>query len=591
MKLRASRRELIDVAKGLKPADIYIKGGKVVNVYSGEYLEQNIAIYKDCIAYVGDSELSIGDNTQIIDAEEMYISPGFIESHAHPWVIYNPISVTEKVLPLGTTTTVNDNLFFYLHMGVQGLKELIKDSNLLPGHFLWLIRLVSQADYPGEREWFHPENIRTLLDLDEVVGSAEITRWPLLYNGDPFVLDTIDYVKQIGKIADGHNAGCSYEKLNSIAASGINACHEAITAKEAYDRLRLGLWTVLRNSSLRPDLHEIIKLLTEGKVSTSRIIMTTDGPHPSFIDEEGFVDGLVRKAVQLGVPAIQAIQMVTINPATYLRLDDYIGGIAPGRQADILLLPNLSDFKPELVISKGQIVAKNGKLTTNLPVFNWEKYMVRKPFSISKSVLENRDLYRYPHQANNEFIPVAHFMSTVISKRVDTPLPSVNGYADLSQYEDLIQAALIDREGNWVTRGILQNFAPKLDGMASTYNTTTELLTMGRDPNAMAIAAARVYEMGGGIAIVDGDKIVLEIPLPLTGMMTTSSSFDQATKYQNSFLNAMKERGYPFHDILYSLLFLTCDFLPGLRLIPHGLYEVKTDTILNPAGPLPSVRV
>ena len=114
---------------------------------------------------------------------------------------------------------------------------------------------------------------------------------------------------------------------------------------------------------------------------------------------------------------------------------------------------------------------------------------------------------------------------------------------------------------------------------------------MGRDPNAMAIAAARVYEMGGGIAIVDGDKIVLEIPLPLTGMMTTSSSFDQATKYQNLFLNAMKERGYPFHDILYSLLFLTCDFLPGLRLIPHGLYEVKTDTILNPAGPLPSVRV
>jgi adenine deaminase len=591
MKLRASRRELIDVAKGLKPADIYIKGGKVVNVYSGEYLEQNIAIYKDCIAYVGDSELSIGDNTQIIDAEEMYISPGFIESHAHPWVIYNPISVTEKVLPLGTTTTVNDNLFFYLHMGVEGLKELIKDSNLLPGHFLWLIRLVSQADYPGEREWFHPENIRTLLDLDEVVGSAEITRWPLLYNGDPFVLDTIDYVKQIGKIADGHNAGCSYEKLNSIAASGINACHEAITAKEAFDRLRLGLWTVLRNSSLRPDLHEIIKLLTEGKVSTSRIIMTTDGPHPSFIDEEGFVDGLVRKAVQLGVPVIQAIQMVTINPATYLRLDDYIGGIAPGRQADILLLPNLSDFKPELVISKGQIVAKNGELTTNLPVFNWEKYMVRKPFSISKSVLENRDLYRYPHHSNNEYIPVAYFMSTVISKRVDIPLPSVNGYADLSQHEDLIQAALIDREGNWVTRGILQNFAPKLDGMASTYNTTTELLTMGRDPNAMAIAAARVYEMGGGIAIVDGAKIVLEIPLPLTGMMTTSSSFDQATKYQNLFLNAMKDRGYPFHDILYSLLFLTCDFLPGLRLIPHGLYEVKTDTILNPAGPLPSVRV
>jgi adenine deaminase len=591
MKLQASRKELIEVAKGMKSADIYIKGGTIVNVYSGEFLTQNVAVYKDSIAYVGESEVSIGENTKIIHAEGMYISPGFIESHAHPWIIYNPISVTSKVLPLGTTTTVNDNLFFYLHMGAKGLKELIKDSKQLPGHFLWLIRLISQADYPGEREWFNQKDIHSLLELDEVVGSAEITRWPLLYNADPFVLETIDYVKQLGKIADGHNAGCSYEKLNSIAASGISACHEAITANEAFDRLRLGLWTVLRNSSLRPDLHEIIKLLTEGNVSTSRIILTTDGPHPSFIEEEGFVDGLVRKAVELGVPAMQAIQMVTINPATYLRLDDYIGGIAPGRHADILLLPNLSDFRPEAVIAKGQIVAEKGELTASLPEFNWEKYVVKKPFSISKSLLENPDLYRYPHLANNERVPVAHFKSTVISKRVDISLPSVYGYADLSKHEGLIHAALINRDGNWITRGILQNFAPLLDGMASTYNTTTELLTMGRDPRAMAIAAARVYEMGGGVAIVDGDKIVLEIPLPLTGMMTTSLSFDQATEYQNSFLTVMKERGYPFHDILYSLLFLTCDFLPGLRLIPHGLYEVKTDTILNPSVPLITARV
>lgn len=590
MKLQATRKELIDVAKGMKSADIYIKGGTIVNVYSGEFLKQNVAVYKDSIAYVGDSERSIGENTKIINAEGMYVSPGFIESHAHPWVVYNPISVTRKVLPLGTTTTVNDNLFFYLHMGVQGLTELIKDSKEIPGSFLWLIRLVSQADYPGEREWFNQKDIQSLLELEEVVGSAEVTRWPLLYDADPFVLDTIDFVKKLRKVADGHNAGCSYDKLNSIAASGINACHEAITAKEAFDRLRLGLWTVLRNSSLRPDLHEIIKLLTEGNVSTNRIIMTTDGPHPSFIEEEGFVDGLVRKSVELGVPAMQAIQMVTINPATYLRLDDYIGGIAPGRQADILLLPDLALFRPEKVIAKGQIVAEKGELTTSLPEFDWEKYLVRKPFSISKSSLENPDLYRYP-SINNESVPVAHFKSTVISKREDLSLPTVNGYADLSNHKGLIQAALIDRDGKWVTRGILKNFAPQLDGMASTYNTTTELLTMGRDPNSMARAAARVHKMGGGVVIVDGNEIVLEIPLPLTGMMTTSPSFDQATEYQNMFLSAMKDRGYPFHDILYSLLFLTCDFLPGLRLIPYGLYEVKTNSILNPSVPLDSVKV
>lgn len=590
MKLAASRQELIEVAKGSRSADLYIKGGTIINVYSGEFLKQNVAVYKDSIAYVGESEMSIGEKTKVVNAEGMYLSPGFIESHAHPWVVYNPLSVTSKVLPLGTTTTVNDNLFFYLHMGASGLKEMIKDLKQLPGTFLWLIRLVSQADYPGEKEWFNQKDIQSLLELDEVVGSAEVTRWPLLYNADPFLLDTIEFVKHLRKITDGHNAGCSYEKLNAIAASGVSACHEAIKAQEALDRLRLGLWTVLRNSSLRPDLPEILKLITEGNVNTSRIIMTTDGPHPAFIEQEGFVDGLVRKAVELGLSPIQTLQMVTINPATFLRLDDYIGGIAPGRQADILLLPDLVNFRPDLVIAKGEIVAENGELTSELPEIEWEEYLVRKPFAFSKSALKNLELYRYPHSKVDEKIPVAYFKSTVISKRVDTILPSINGYADLSNHEDLIQATLIDREGKWVTRGILQNFAPKLDGMASTYNTTTELLTMGKDPKAMALAATRVHEMGGGVAIVDGDEIVMEIPLPLTGMMTTSTSFDQAIHYQNLFLTAMKDRGYPFHDILYSLLFLTCDFLPGLRLIPYGLYEVNTNTIVKPAEPFPTLK-
>ncbi|MBU8905791.1 adenine deaminase C-terminal domain-containing protein [Desertibacillus haloalkaliphilus] len=586
MKLNATRAELIEVAKGERPADIYIKNGTVINVYSGELLKHNVAIYKDSIAYLGESEHSIGEQTNVIDATGKYISPGFIESHAHPWVFYNPVSVTGKVLPLGTTTTVNDNLFFYLHMGAKGLKDMIKDLRTLPGSFFWLIRLVSQSDYPKERQWFNQKDIQSLLELDDVLGSAEVTRWPLLYDADPFVLDTVEHVKKLGKVVDSHNAGCNYEKLNAIAASGVNACHEAITTEEALNRLRLGIWTVLRNSSLRPDLPEIIKLITEQKVNTSRVIMTTDGPHPSFIDEEGFVDGLVRKAVELGIDPIQAIQMVTINPATYLRLDEYIGGLAPGRQADVLLLPDLTSFRPEQVIAKGEIVAENGELTTKLPNINWEQYLVREPFTVAKSVIENPDLYRYPHPVPEQPVPVAHFLSTVISKRTDATLPSKNGFIDLSQHEDLVQAFLIDRNGNWVSKALLQNYAKNIDGLATTYNTTTELLVMGKDPKAMAKAAARVHELNGGVVLVDNDEIVLEIPLPLTGMMTTSTSFDTAVTYQNQFLTAMQERGYPFHDILYSLLFLTCDFLPGLRLTPHGLYEVKKDKILDPAVPV-----
>ena len=588
MKLQATRTELIEVAKGVRPADKYIKGGTIINVYSGEFLKQNVAIYKDSIAYVGESESSIGKDTEVINAEGKYVSPGFIESHTHPWVIYNPVSFTGKVLTLGTTTMVNDNLFFYLHMGAQGTKEFIKDLNQLPATLLWLARLISQSDYPEEREWFNHRDIRSLLDLNEFVGTAELTRWPLLYNADPFLLDTIEYVKKLKKIVDGHAAGCSYDKFNSLAAAGVSSCHEAITAKEAFDRLRLGFWTLLRNSSLRPDLPEVIKLITEGNVSTSRVIMTNDGPHPSFIEEEGFTDGLVKKAVELGLPVIQAIQMVTINPATFLRLDDYIGGIAPGRQADILLLPDLVNFRPEKVIAKGQVVAVKGTLTVELPEIDWDKYLVRKPFSISNSVLEDPDFYRYPHVDDNGSVPVIYSRSTVISKREDIALPSVNGYADLTNHKDLIYGALINRDGKWVSRGILNNFAPRVDGLASTFNTTSELLVIGRSPKSMALAASRVYELGGGIVLVDGDKVVLEIPLPLTGMMTTSTSFEQAVAYQDMLLPALTDRGYPFHDILYSMLFITCDFLPGLRLTPRGLYDVQSHTILNPAVALTS---
>jgi adenine deaminase len=581
MRLLAKRSELIEVAKGKLPADLYIKNGTVINVYSGEFLKQNIAVYKDCIAYIGESDFSIGEHTKVIDANGKYVSPGFIEAHAHPWIVYNPISVTAKILPLGTTTTVNDNLAFYLYMGVEGFKRLVSDCHRLPGNFLWLVRLIAQAEYPNERDLFNQKNLMELLDLDEVLGSAEVTRWPLLYNGDPSLLEIIEMIKKKGKVIDGHTAGCSYEKLNAIVASGVSACHEAITAKEAFDRLRLGMWTTLRNSSLRPDLEEIITLITEGNVNTSRIIMTTDGPNPAFIEKNGFVDGLVRKAVEFGVPVMKALQMVTINAATYLKQDDYIGGLAPGKKADILLLPDLVSFRPEMVIAGGEIVAENGQLLAEMPEMNWNQYLNREPFAFSKSALENQELYRYPHPSEMTSVPVIYFKSNVITERKETILPSTNGYVDLDGHEGLLQAVLIDRNGNWATKGILERFAGNLDGMASTYNTTTELLVIGKTPSAMAKAAMRVHEMGGGIAIVDKDEIILEIPLPLAGVMTTDPSFSRAVMEYDQLLSTVKERGFPFHDILYTLLFLTCDFLPGLRLVPNGLYDVKRDEIVQ----------
>jgi adenine deaminase len=425
--------------------------------------------------------------------------------------------------------------------------------------------------------------------MDEVIGSAEVTRWPLLYKGTEQLLEMTQHVRKLGKVADGHTSGCSYEKLNSLAAAGISACHEAITAKEALDRLRLGLWTVLRNSSLRPDFPELMKLVTEGKIPTHRLLMTTDGPHPGFIEEHGCVGGLVKSAVQLGVSPMQALQMATINPATYLKLEDQVGGIAPGRLADLLVLPDLKDFRPSLVISGGELAAEDGRLLLPVPAIDWDSYGQEMPFTLDPDLLADPQIYPYRPQTDERALPVIHFRSAVITKLVERDAGIGNNR--VPGQDGLLWAALIDRQGKWISRGILERFAVAIDGFASTYNTTTHLLAIGRDPRAMAQAASRVRELGGGIVLVERGEIILEIRLPLAGMMLTDPDFSTAVRCHQDLITAMQERGYPFHDILYSLLFLTCDSLPGLRLTPYGLYEVKSDRIVRAAETLERKKV
>jgi adenine deaminase len=590
IEFQTDRTRLIEVARGERSADLWIVGGKVVNVYSGEILDANVAICGDRIAYVGPRAPKGREATQAIDASGQYVVPGLIEPHSHPWVVYNPVSLTEVVLPLGTTTMVHDNLFFFLRLGADGFRRMLNDLRGLPGLHLWLARVVSQAEYEGEREAFRAETVQALLEWPEVAGTAEITRWPILYEGDGWALDTIEAARRLGKVSDGHTSGASYERLNAVVAAGISACHEAITAGEVLDRLRLGLWTVLRDSSLRPDLAELIRAITEYGVDTRRICMTVDGPNPVFIADHGFVDGLVRRAIAAGVSPVQAIQLATINPATCLGLDDAIGGIAPGRRADVLLVEDFAEFRPRLVISAGRVVARDGNLCVPLPNVDWLQYQTEPLLQVSPLQLQDPALYTLrasdvvatAGMVRSVPVPVVRFRSAVITERVDRELRVRDGVVSLDDSPDVTYAALVDSSGQWVTRALLENFVPAVDGMATTYNTTTHLLTVGRRPQSMARAAMCVREMRGGVALVQGDTVTYAAALPFTGMMTTDNRFETALAIARDVGEAVRAAGYPFHDILYSLLFLTCDFLPGPRITPRGVVDVKTRRVLIP---------
>jgi adenine deaminase len=345
---------------------------------------------------------------------------------------------------------------------------------------------------------------------------------------------------------------------------------------------------MLRNSSLRPDLPELLRAVTEDGVSTQRLVMTTDGPAPEFVSEYGLVDGLLRIAVEQGVPPIQALQMVTINPATLFRIDGQVGGIGVGRRADLLLLPDLQSFRPQTVLTRGQVVVEGGKTHASLPRLDWEKYDSRPRFN---RFLDLSDPTLYPVRAPQETleVPVLSLRSAVITGHSDTRVATENGLVALNGHEDLLHAALVDRGGGWISRALLSGFAPTLDGLASTYNTTTQLLVLGRKPRSMALAARRVRDLGGGIVVVRGEEVVYELALPITGMMS-GLPFADVVEQNRKLSRVMAGAGYEHHDILYTLLFLTCDFLPALRLTPLGLLDVKSSEVLIPAERPPVSR-
>ncbi len=570
--------KLIETARGERPAELFVRGGTIANVYSGELHAGNVAVTGGRIAYVGEGEGAVGPETRVIEADGMVVAPGYVEAHFHPWVLYNPVSLVEGVLPLGTTTILADNLFFYMQMGPDGFRTMIEDLKNLPLSYLWMARLTSQAKFPGEDEMFALEKVEPLLRRDDIVGTAEVTRWPALAAGDPNLVAGIRLAKSLGKIVDGHTGGASEARLQPVVAAGIDADHEAITKREVLNRLRLGVWTMLRNSSLRPDLPELLRAVTEDGVSTQRLMMTTDGPSPEFLAEHGLADGMLRIAVESGVPPIQALQMVTINPATLFRIDGQVGGIGIGRRADLLLLPDLASFRPEMVITQGRVVAENGELTATLPRLDWSRYASRPRFDGS---LDLADPALYPLRASGEEaeIPVLHLKTAVISERRDARVRVKDGRVALEGQRGLLHAALVDREGAWISRAIVSGLADNLEALASTYNTTTQTLVLGRSPEAMARAARRVGELGGGIAIVKGGEISYELALPITGMMS-GGSFAEVVELNRSLTRAATEAGYEHHDILYTLLFLTCDFLPSLRLTPLGLLDAKSSRVL-----------
>nr|WP_239586194.1 adenine deaminase C-terminal domain-containing protein [Brevibacillus laterosporus] len=572
---------MIRTAKGLEAASVWITGGTILDVYTKSWRKADIVLAGERIAYVGEKVPLVNEDTICINAKDKYIVPGYIEPHAHPFQWYNPFTLADYALQTGTTTMISDSLFFFQLLPYDKLSSLFGEINKHPMKQFFWARLDSQT-LPDPEGVFQRERIKELLDHPLVIQAGELTDWRGILDEREELLEGMRYALDLGKRIEGHHPGASYQTLALAAAHGVGACHESMKAEELLHRLQVGMYATLRHSSIRPDLPKLITEWLELDLPWSpRMMLTSDGATAPML-RNGVMDYTIRVAIESGMPIEEAYVMATLNPATYYGMDTEIGGIAPGRLADILLLTEKNNPTPETVIANGLIIVQEGLVVAKVPKSQMSDY-VSGSLTMEEMVSDQWFLFPDKTQALSlDTLPVICMINAVISKLDETTV--IHNWEELIQIPDAMLAVLIDPKTKQLTKAILRGFAVELEALATSFHASTEFLVLGRNPQSMKAALQEIMASKGGVAIIEKGEVLFHIPLPIGGKMT-DESMEIVMEKSERFTTLMKERGYRFDDPIYSLLFFTATHLPFVRFTKAGIYEVKTGSLIYPATP------
>ena len=542
--------------------DLALTGGSIADVRAGFVRRAAVGIANRTIARIGSDDEVATPARQVIDVSGQIIVPGYIEPHGHI-LLANPVEFAGALLRTGTTTAIVDSLPIMLLTPPERLPELLASLSALPMKFRWLIRLQPQS-FADTGERFRVDTLRALWRQPWAAAVGEVTRWVDVLDSDPDLVSKIRAAREDGKRVEGHAAGASYERLVGLAAAGFTSCHEAVTAQEVRDRLRAGLVTMLRHSSIRPDLPELITGITRDDIEAGRVMLTADGPTPAFISEHGYLDYLLAVAMRSGLAPMDALRMVTLNPTQYYGFRD-VGEVAVGKRADLNVLWDLHHPTPSLVLADGAVVAKDQRLTAPLPTPSWDQ--LRPSITVPPGAF---DLLAAPLEAT----PGLRLVNDVITEAV--PPGETSPHA--------LRVALLGRSGQWITQTKLIGFADKLGGLATTISSGFDVLVLGQNPADMADALRRLVRMGGGLVVVEGGRDVFTLPLELGAF--SLRPWAEVADANRRFNTLLHDRGYLFTDPIFTLLFLTFDSLPWIRLTSRGLWDVRHRRVLAPAHPI-----
>ena len=565
-------REHVAVIDGKKSPTRLLKNATYLNQVLKKWIKANIWLYEDRIVYVGDMLPTTKDHCEIIDCEGSYLVPGYIEPHSHPFQLYNPHSFAQYVSQSGTTTLINDNMVLALQLSKKKAFSFLKDMRTIPATMYWWCRFDPQTEILDEETVFSHANIKSWLEHDAVLQGGELTGWPKLLDGDDLMLHWIQEAKRMRKQIEGHFPGASEKTLTKLKLLGADADHESMTGKDVVNRLLHGYTTSLRYSSIRPDLPALLEQMHElGIDQYDKLIMTTDGSPPSFY-EEGVMDKMIKIAIEQGVPIIDAYNMATINIARHYTIEHLHGSIATGRIANINFLESKENPTPISVLAKGQWVKKDGAILDAFGEFKWDEQDYFKPLELDWELTMDDLQFSMPFGMLMD--------NAVIMKPYSVAIDVANDELSMDHDESFLM--LIDRKGKWRINTVIKGFATHIAGFASSFSNTGDIVLIGKNKEDMLLAFTHMQEIGGGLVLAENGRIINEIPLTLSGIMS-NKSVDELIKEEKSLAALLRARGYRFSDPIYTLLFLSSTHLPYIRITPQGIYDVMNKIILFPS--------
>lgn len=576
-------RALVDAAMGRVPADLVIQNGNWVSVQSGEIIPgTDIAIKDGHIAYVGeDASHAIGKKTQVIDAKGRYLVPGLLDGHMH--VESGMVTVTEFVRAVGVRGTTG--MFIDPHemanvFGLRGVRLMVDEALKQPIH-VWVqmpscVPSAPGLETPGAR--IGPKEVAKAMKWEGIIGLGEMMNYPGVAMSDSNMLEEMSVTHANNKTIGGHYASPDLGlPFHGYVAGGAEDDHEGTVLEDAVERVRQGMKAMLRYGSSWHDVASQVGAITQMGLDPRRFILVTDDSHAQTISQDGHMDRVLRHAIEQGLDPITAIQMMTINTAEHFGVSKEMGMIAPGRWADIVLVEDLNNFKADMVIAKGQVIAEHGAWNVKLPKFKYPSWATKSVHLKRPLKAQDFKLKVSGRQSLVKANVIGVIENQAPTKHLTFDMQPVHGEVQVDKERDIAKIALVERHKGTggITMGLVSGFGFNTNcAIASTVaHDSHHMIVVGMDEESMAVAVNRLAKSGGGQVVVKDGKVIGQVELKIAGLMSNERA-DVVAQKAGTILDGFRACGCTLNNPNMQLSLLALVVIPELRISDKGLVDV-----------------